>query len=107
MDAPAGRGHTRGLRRACTASAVRGAVTGADEDRLGSRSHACCTFDPTARPRVLVVEGGAPRDDWRGRGRTRLPRGKPTRAIESWRGGRSSRVQLRRRTRSQYCRSWT
>ena len=48
MDAPAGRGHTRGLRRACTASAVRRVGT-ADRDSVGRVSRACCTFDPKAR----------------------------------------------------------
>jgi len=92
MDTTAGRGHTYGLRRACTESAVRGAAAG---DRLivGHGSRAGCTFDAKAHC-TLAVEGGAPRDDYRVRSRTRLLRGKPTRAIEAWRRGRSShRIQ--------------
>src|ERR1700722_15195463 len=85
MDAPARRGHTRCLRRACTASAVRRAGT-ADRDSVGLVSRACGTFDPKARPCTLAAEGGAPRDDCRARSRTRLPRGKPTRAVEAWGG---------------------
>ena len=105
MDAPAGRGHTRCLRRACTASAVRRVGT-ADRDSVGRVSRACCTFDPKARPCTLAVEGGATRDDYRARSRTRLPRGKPTRAIEAW----PQRLlqpppSVLRRTPSRYCRS--
>ena len=51
MDAPAGRGHTRGLRRACTASAVRGAVTGADKDASAA---ARMPAAPTTRRPVLA-----------------------------------------------------
>ena len=76
----------RGLRRACTASAVRGAGT-ADRDPVGRGSRACCAFDPKARSGILAVEGGAPGDDRRSRRRTRLPRGRPARAIEASRGG--------------------
>ena len=55
---------------------------------VGRRSRAGRADDPKARPGILAVEGGAPRDDRRARRRTRLPRGKPTRALEArWRRG--------------------
>ena len=116
VDAPAQRGHTRGLRRTCTASAVRGAVTGADRDSVGRASRADCTFDPKARPGTLAVKGGAPRNDCGARRRTRLLRRKPTSCFRSvvQRLERHRRLRLRalqpppstrRRTRSRCCRS--
>src|ERR1700685_4266982 len=87
MDALARRGHTHCLRRAYTASPVRGEVTGAEKDDIGSCSRVGCIDNPKARPWILAVEGGAPSDRCRARCRTRLPRGKPTRTVEAWRGG--------------------
>ena len=55
MDAPAGRGHTRGLRRACTASTVRRVGT-ADRDSVGRVSRAGCIFDAKARPCILALK---------------------------------------------------
>ena len=64
MDAPAGRGDTRGLRRTCTAPAVAGAVTGADAGPPRQPlAGAAAATDANAASCVLALEGGAPRDD--------------------------------------------
>ena len=96
MDAPAGRSRTRSLRRACPAPAVRGVITGANGHPVGSRSRVYCAGDPT-RLAILAIEGGVLGDDRRGRHRAGLPRGKPTRAIEAFRGGCSGDAHCVRR----------
>ena len=83
-----------GVTPAAFVERVRGLLSGEPAQPTGTRvgrgSRACCAFNPKARPGILAIEGGAPRDDCRARRRTRLPRGKPTHAIEAWRRGCAS-----------------
>ena len=90
VDAPAWRGDTRGLCRACTAAVIGRALTGADSDRVAAARASGCADDREKLRPIRAVEARAAGNDCGAGLRSGHFVRIPTLALETWRRRRNA-----------------